>query len=335
MNNQTSKDKTLFAVVAIALIIWGILGLMDAKNYSYSGYQSSGDYSIIKVEQGSPAEAAGMQVGDVIKTSGGIPITDSKALSARARTKIGEVREFVVNRNGEDVTLQLTFGALTEKDNSLNLVAFFIGLLFVVLGYYINAKLNTKLSLSFAVFALTFGTTFLSGPYIEPGFLSNLVSSVSTAVLMFSFASLAFFMLDFPPKSKFLEQDKNRKMLYVPAIIIIAIITLLNFLKPDSSSGMNTTLRLIFGVIIIFYFGLALITLIQKYLKTKAESRSATGLNHMVLGALIGLLPILIYFTINTISPKTILPGNDYIFLTFAAIPIFFVLGLLRSQKEQ
>lgn len=335
MNNQSSKHNTLLLVAGIAFIIWGILGIMDSKNYTYTGYQSSGDYSIIKVEPGSPAEAAGMQVGDVIKTSGGIAITDSKSLTNRARAKIGEVREFVVNRDGQDVTLQLTYSEMTGKDNTLNMVAFFIGLLFVVLGYYINSKLNTQLSFAFAVFAITFGFTFFSGPYIGPGFLSNLINSITTGIFMFSFAALALFMLKYPPKSKFFENDNNRKMLYVPAILIIAIITVLNFLQPDGSSSLNTILRLIFGVIIIFYFGLALVTLIRKYMNANVETRSASGLNHMVLGAVIGLLPILIYFTINTLSPKTIIPGNDYIFLTFAAIPIFFVLGLLKHKKEQ
>jgi len=53
----------------------------------------------------------------------------------------------------------------------------------------------------------------------------------------------------------------------------------------------------------------------------------------MLVGSLIGLLPILIYFTANTISPGIDLPGNDYVVITFAAIPIFFMLALNQLAK--
>jgi hypothetical protein len=334
MNNQLSKNKSLLMLAGILFIIWGIFGLMDAKNYTYSGYQSAGDYSIIKVDPGSPAEAAGMLVGDVIKSSGGIAITDSKELSKRERTKIGEVRTFVVNRNGADVTLQLTYAAMQGKDNLLNIVSFFLGLLFVVLAYYVYHTLNTELSFALALFLLTFGCNFFGGAYIEPGMLSNIVNSINSAILMFSFAFLAVFILQYPPKSKFLDSDINRKMLYVPAILLIIMFTVLNFAKPEGSSSLNSIVRIILGVVIILYFVLALLTLIQKYRNADAQVRSASGLNHMILGAMIGLLPILIYFSINTIMPKIILPGNDYLFITFGAIPIFFTLALLQQSKS-
>jgi hypothetical protein len=52
----------------------------------------------------------------------------------------------------------------------------------------------------------------------------------------------------------------------------------------------------------------------------------------MLLGAVLGLLPFLIFFTVNQLSPTTILPGDDYMFLTFAFIPIFFSMALLQKN---
>jgi hypothetical protein len=49
----------------------------------------------------------------------------------------------------------------------------------------------------------------------------------------------------------------------------------------------------------------------------------------------LGLAPILIVFTISTISPKTIVPGNDYIFLTFVLIPIFSSIALMHNAKSE
>jgi hypothetical protein len=322
MENQKSKSPMLLYVAGIVFLIWGVLGLMDAKNYVTAGYQSDDNNAIVRVEAGSPAEAAGMQLGDIIKTSGGIDINNNKELAKRDRPTAGDVREFVVDRNGTDMTVQLTYAGLSEKDKSLNMVAFIMGLLFVLLGLWAYYKHKTALSYGFAIFSLCFGFIFFGGPHIAPGMLENLINSVSTTIVVFSFAFLLAYMLKYPPSSK------HQKFLYVPAILVALMVWGLNFMQPDGSGTINMVIRLIFGGVIIFYFLSSLITLIRKYMRSSAEDRAANGLNLMLVGAIIGLVPIIIYFTANTLSPGIDLPGNDYVFITFLAIPIFFTMAL-------
>jgi len=331
MNDQNTKNGGILKIAAVLFIIWGILGLMDAKNYSYSGYSTDGNNKIIQVKEGSPAEAAGMQVGDVIKSYDGISVIDSKAFSKRKRTEIGQTVEIVVDRNGEEQALQVTYTALPDMNNTLNMAAFIMGLLFIVLGLYVDLKKKTALSFAFAVFAVFFGFIWFNGPYINPGFLNEFVDSISIALIMFAFVALARFILQYPPESSFLNGG-NSRWTYVPAAVMVLIIWILNFAQPDSTSTLKVTLRTLFGVVIIFYFGLALITLIRKYSKASAEERKSSGLNQMLLGTVLGLLPFLISFTITIISPATILPGDDYMFLTFAFIPIFFSMALLQKK---
>jgi len=331
MSDQSTKNGGILKIAAVLFIIWGILGLMDAKNYSYSGYSTDGNNKIVQVRECSPAEAAGMQVGDVMKSYDGIAVTDSKAFSKRKRTEIGQTVEIVVDRNGEKQALQVTYTALPDMNTTLNMSAFILGLLFIVLGLYVDLKKKTALSFAFAVFAVFFGFVFFNGPYINPGFLNELVNSINFTLIMFAFVALARFILQYPPQSSFLNGG-NSRWIYAPAAVIVVIIWILNFVQPDSTSTLNVTLRTLFGVVIIFYFGLALITLIRKYSKANAEDRKSLGLNHMLLGAVLGLLPILVYFTVNQLSPSTILPGDDYMFLTFAFIPIFFSMALLQKN---
>ena len=65
-----------------------------------------------------------------------------------------------------------------------------------------------------------------------------------------------------------------------------------------------------------------------------ANERSSRGLSLMLVGTIIGLVPILVYFTASTVSPGIDLPGNDYVFYTFAAIPIFFMLALNKLNAN-
>ena len=149
---------------------------------------------------------------------------------------------------------------------------------------------------------------------------------------MFAFVSLARFILQYPKESSFLNGG-NSKLIYLPAAVIVVILWIMNFLQPDSTSTLNVTIKMLFFLVIVFYFGLALITLIGKYSKANSEERKSFGLNYMLLGAVLGLLPFLIVFTVNQISPTTIVPGNDYLFLTFAFIPIFFSMALMQKSN--
>jgi len=332
MNEQQTKYTTILQIVGVLFIIWGILGLMDAKNYSYSGYNTDGNNTITQVKDGSPAETAGMQVGDVMKSYDGILVTDSKAFFKRKRTEIGQSVEIVVDRSGEEQALQVTYTELPDKNSSLNMFAFIMGLIFVFLGLYVHLKKKTALTFTFAVFGVFFGFIWFNGPNINPGFLSNLVNSVNITIIMFAFVALARLILQYPQQSSFLNGG-NSRWIYAPAALIVVIIWILNFAQPDSTSGLNVTINMLFFVVIVFYFGLALITLIGKYSKANAEERKSSGLNYMLLGAVLGLLPFLIFFTVNQLSPTTILPGDDYMFLTFAFIPIFFSMALMRKSN--
>ena len=331
MNEKQTKYTTLLQIVGVLFIIWGILGLMDAKNYSFSGY-SSDNNTITQVKDETPAENSGMQVGDVMKSYDGILVTDSKAFSKRKRTEIGQTVEIVVDRNGEEHILQVTYSALPNKISMLNMAAFIMGLIFILLGLYVHLKKKTALTFAFAVFGVFFGFIWFSGPNIAPGFLNNLFDSINITIIMFAFVALARFILQYPKQSSFLNGG-NSRWVYAPAAVIVAVMWIMNFAQPDSTSGLNVTLDMLFFAVILFYFGLSLITLIGKYSKANAEERKSLGLNYMLLGAVLGLLPFLMFFIVNQLSPTTVLPGDDYMFLTFAFIPIFFSMALMQKSN--
>jgi hypothetical protein len=334
MSSDPNKYTTTLLIFAALVLLWGILGMLDAKNYTNAGY-SSEDRKVIEVEDGSPAEAAGMQVGDVIKSIDGIAIEDVKALSRRERTKIGQTREFVVDRAGEELTLPLTYGPMSSKNKSLNLAGFIISLLFVFFGCWAFLKKKTTAALLFAVFALCFGFNFANGPYISSHLGRSMVNAVTMPIILFGFAALVNFMLRFPWESSFLQSKNSRLWLYLPAAILVAIIWVLIFVEPDQSTGLNTMMRILFALFVLFYFGWALLTLIRNYKKATPAERSTSGLSLMLWGAIIGLVPILIIVLINMVAPTVIVPGGDYFFLTFGLIPILFALAVVRHKEAE
>ena len=152
---------------------------------------------------------------------------------------------------------------------------------------------------------------------------------VIAVFFIFSFS----YATTFTNESSFLS-SKNKKLVYVPMLIILAIIIILEITQMDNSASLNMGMRLLFGAFIISYFLIAAITQIRKYMNADANERNSNGLTLMLIGTIIGIVPILVYFTASTVSPGLELPGNDYVFYTFAAIPIFFLLALNKLNAN-
>ena len=73
---------------------------------------------ISEITPDGPAEAAGLQTGDIILTWDGEPVSDSRSLSRMvARTKIGKPVEVVIFREGERLSVPITTGEFPEELN--------------------------------------------------------------------------------------------------------------------------------------------------------------------------------------------------------------------------
>lgn len=94
------------------------------------GMVEAGGALVTNVSQGSPAEAAGMQVGDVIVTFDGSAVTASSELPLIvARTPVGKTVDVVIQRDGRSAALRVRVAKLgddevvvaLEDDNDLGL----------------------------------------------------------------------------------------------------------------------------------------------------------------------------------------------------------------------
>ena len=86
---MSTKYKPALVTIAAVIAVIGLLGLLDVKNLPYAGYFSGPGNDVVRIFPGSPAETAGLEVGDVVKSIGGIAVTDTRASSRRARAEIG------------------------------------------------------------------------------------------------------------------------------------------------------------------------------------------------------------------------------------------------------
>jgi len=332
MESTFNRYRLPILAIVILFFIWGIFGAMDFGNRVQLGYSTDNNFNIIEVESGSPAETAGLLVGDQIKRIDGIDMDDSKSWNEKARPAIGETRTFLVDRQGEEVEIQATFARLSGSDMMLNYAGFVLGIIFFLTGLWIFRTNNTKAGLLFALFAVLFGSNFFAGPYIEAPFLRNLTNSISLWLLLLGFAYLVNFLLHYPAQRDLLNKSSTRWLIFAPAILLAVLITILNLFQPESSSTLRTLVNLLVGIVVLFYFVWAIILMAQSYNRASTEERNTKGLNLMLVGVILGLLPIIIVVLVQTLAPQIIVPGGNYAFLFLALIPILFALALRKGE---
>lgn len=332
MSTVKTMHTNLVYALAILFLILGVFGYMDIENSTYAGYNSS-DFTVTKVEEGSPAAEAGMQVGDEIITIDDLDVRNMKAWSDVPRRKVGETRTYMVKRNGEEVTYPMTFKAQPMKDSILNRIGWTMGLIFLIMGVWAFSSRKTWASFLFAMFCLGFAGSFMGGPYIENNLLEDLVNTFRFSFLLLSFAFLVDFLLHFPKKSAFLSSPNASKKLYGPAVFLILFFTVITILQSNASSGLNTFIRIAMLAYVVIYFGWALLIMFRNYSSATSEEKS-NGMSLMFWGTIIGLVPILITFIIGNLMPTVSLPGEDFLFLTMALIPICFALAIKKHQSN-
>ena len=330
---QTAKYKMPFLVLAVLFVIWGILGLVDQAIVPYTGYYTDGNNTVVRVYEGSPAEQAGLQVGDYIRSIDGISVEDSRALARRPRAQIGETRTLVVERGTETTEVDIAYSAQPRRDAALGYAAFLIGLCFVVFGLLAYLKAPSASATVLALVGLFLGMAFFYGPYFSSYALRTIVGSLQLVIMILGFAFLLHFLMEFPKRKAFLEATYGKKVLYGPAVLVALFILSLIIVEPPATSTLNVFARAVFGLFIVIYFGLALVAMIHSYAKASPQKRSDYGLNFMLAGVLIGLLPVTIAVLIGTFAPRVVLPGSDFYFLTLVLIPISMGMAVMKSES--
>jgi hypothetical protein len=340
---QTATYKIPMLLAAELFVLWGVFGILDAGNVPYSGYLTDGNNTVTQVEEGSPAQAAGLEVGDYIRSIAGVPVEDTRAIGQLGRPEVGERRTLVVEQRAATTLaaeeespatreVAITYGAPLGRDVALTWVAFFIGLCFIGFGLFAYMKAPTRSATLLAFMGLCLGVAFFVGPYFESYAVRSTFGALILVVAIFGFAFLLHYLMEFPKLKAIMDRRHTTKLLYLPALLVALFALYLIGFAPRGTSSFNRFAVAMFGIFIVLYFGLALWALIHSFVKATPDERSRFGLNLMLGGALVGLLPLTIAALVGIFAPTVVLPGARFFFLTMVLIPITMATALIRKE---
>lgn len=323
---DASKYKTHLTIFAAVIAIYGIFGWLDVSNYAQGGWATDNDKTVTMVLAGSPTEAAGLQVGDYLVSLGGISTSDAKAQSRRGRPQVGETWEFVVERDGETVSMDVTFGEPVPQRKLVAHAGFLIG--FCFLGFTLRAFLQrqTASTMTLAIAGTLFSLAFLNGPYFANYTLRSLDNALSTLLVFLGVASILNFLL------VHLRSGSNR-LIYVPGLAAGLFIVYRILATPEATTALNTFGNVFVGAIVAFYLIASLVTVYRSFNAATAPERDSRGLSLMLIGALVGILPPVVSVLTGILAPQTVLPGQQFYFLSFVALPITWSIAVLKDSE--
>jgi len=332
--SELSRYKNPLLVVSVVLLIWGALGALDVRNQTYTGYVTDGNNTITGVAEGNPADAAGLQVGDYIRSIGGIAVEDSRANALRGRAVVDEVRSFEVDRDGETISLEVSYAALPLNNALVTYGAILVGVLFLVFGVWAFLTVPTKRTMLLSVLGIAFSVGFTAGPYFSSATVRTAVGVVILLLIIVGFAFLTHFLLVFPKTKRILERHRMTWAVYSPAAVVGLLTVWFLVVQPAATSAINVFFRAVFGLFVVAYFGTSLIALIHSYVKAPPQNRAASGLNLLLIGAVVGLGPSLLISIVGLIAPQVVVPGAQFIPLGIGLLPVTFALAAVRGERS-
>jgi len=321
---------------AALLAVWGIFGLVELGNNPYGGFDWESSV-VVGVDEGSPADRAGLREGDRILSMNGIPLDDRGTLRRQPRAEIGSGQVLVVERTDESTGMiateevEVTYAGMPAREWAFEIVGGVIGLAFLLSGMFVYLKAPSTPSLLFAIVGLGFAGMWLPGPYIGSFVLRAFAANIFFVAFLTAFAALLHLLLIFPRRKKVMERKGAWQLIYLP-VVVFALSGIIHAVAelPDGSS---TIVLYFLGILFLGYFLFSMAALIHSYVKAAPHERSEEGLNFLLAGVLIGLAPLTCMLVAGAFGVRTDVPGTDFVFLTLALLPVSFALALLRGAK--
>jgi len=331
--SDLSRFKTPLLGISFLILIWGLLGVLDVRNLTYTGYATDGNNTITQVTDGSPADLAGLETGDYIRAIGGIRVEDLGAVVQRSRPAIGETRTIEVERDGQAVSVELTYGAQPLANKLITYGFVLIGFLFLAFGVWAFFAVQTTVTLLLAVLGISFSIPLTVGPYFASPGLRTALGVIVFLLILVAFAAIAHFLLVFPTKKQLLERRNMLWVVYGPAILVGILATWLLVAQPAATSAVNVFFRALFGVFLVAYFGTGLLALIHSYVKAPRQDRATNGLNLLLLGVVAGLGPSIVTSLVGLVAPGIVVPGAQFLPLGLALLPVTFAISAVRVER--
>jgi len=228
--------------------------------------------------------------------------------------------------------IDITYSRLPTSERTFDIVGGVIGLVFLLSGLLVFLKAPSTPSLLFAIVGFGFAGILLPSPYIGSPGLQAFMSNVLFVAFLTAFASFLHLLLVFPKRKRVMEKKNAGRLVYLP-VAAFALLGIIRIIPGFPADRILIPATIFLGLIFVGYLVLSMVALIHSFVTAAPQERAEKGLNFMLAGVLIGLLPLTLRMVAGLFDVRNDFPGSDFLFLTLLLIPISFALALLKGAR--
>jgi len=315
-------------LAAVGLTAWSAFGTFgNDRGYTDALYWP--DYTIPYVEPGGVLDEAGFQPGDSVVSVEGIPVEELGMYSRWPRSlarRPGESIEMVVERDGTDVSGRVVYRERPAGVRAMWLGTSFVVMAFVWIGIITLFTVPSVYAVQLAVIGLVLG---VSAPGPDLGTWNGVRDHIQLLAELLWLILLVRFFLVFPRPKPWARRPLARLLLWGPWFVLLCCLLVELAFHPRYYHSFGG----FFGILLLGYL-LALLGIVaDRALRTGPEERRASGLNVIVAGFAVVLVPNLLALA-GWIVPGSTIPGASYAPLLIALIPLAMALGISRHSPE-
>ena len=330
----------MLSALALMAATWGLLGWIDLPDRGQAGFETDGTHYVTRIRPGSPAQLAGLAIGDKITHFDDIATADASALARQPARKPGDRQRLTIERGGEDSQrLLITYEAVPHLERSKIRASLLVSCGFIFFPLWGFLRSPSSASRVLTLMGIGLGLALMEGPSIGDFSVRAFSATVITFFVMFGLASMLRFLLLFPPVSSgrapWLTGPYTRRLVFLPAFLLWLLFAWRLLFTPPATSLLNVFTQAFAGLVMGAYLLASLYRFLRNYSRTTRLQRRALALNGMLWGTVAGVLPGLVARLVEAFSPGAALPGQDYYFVSLVLIPFSWARSASRSFDSQ
>lgn len=327
MATLTTRSRSLLLVVAaVTILVWGSVGLYQGLHRGFSGGLYDPEYRVPGVAPGSPAEKAGFRAGDRVVSVEGRPVEQLGMESRWPRSLtpgIGESRHFVVERQGELVSLDMVYQAPFRSAVNARLWAAFIGLSFLGIGLWAWFTVRTPPAAALACIGFAAGMAMSLGLGPDLGAWNGVPSHTGYACQALIFILLLRFFLTFPVPKRVSARPVVTWAIYGPWVLFLAFLTLELIVHPV----LYYTYGTVASFLMLGYSVLIVAAIAHTVVKSARGKLWESGMGLILAGFLVVIVPFLAAFLGIPV------PGSSYLPALLVVIPLTMALAVRKQAR--
>ena len=324
-SRRTAKRSWVVAFITLLALAWWVFGATGTLRLGMVGLEVEDD-RIVRILPGTPAELAGLRVGDRVAAIEGDEGT----------VGIGRTLIYSIERDGELEQVTLQAASWRGPQRNVMLATIVMGLLHLLCGVTVWFAARGKAANLFALFC---ATTAVHWSGFRPTTSDATEWAFFTVLLVgtgFAASFLLHFTLVYPQPWSLEARRVTLVVLYGPPALAFLVAVVSVALHGGSMfSGLQVLFFLLTNVPGYVFSLLALIVVVVRLRRASPSERRHSGLNVMLAGMLAAYLPYLLVLLLEAVAPSVPIPGGLGAYpytLFFVLTPVAFLYAMLNRR---